>query len=176
VELDDPDQTAEAVRRRRLTEGLRRVQVGRGRRSVDRWLVMASGALVAMGVLLILFGWHGASRTPNVYEQVPYLISGGQLGQTLALLGALLYFGRWLAALLQEQRAQGAAIVAAITRLEASLTPAPSAPVAAEPTLVATARGTLAHRPDCSVVAGRAGLRAVPSGSAMAHCKVCLPE
>ena len=144
----------------------------------DRLLVMAAGALVVLGVFLLLFGWHGASRTPNVYEQVPYLISGGQLGQTLALLGAFLYFGRWLAALLREQRAQGRAVVDAIERLEQALVTRPwSGPEAASPPgMVATPRGSLAHRPDCSVVAGKSDLRRVTDADGLAHCRLCLPE
>jgi multisubunit Na+/H+ antiporter MnhG subunit len=165
--MDEPEQRSDAERLERLTSGVQDAAERRAR--ADRWLVMAAGALCAGGVLLVLIGWHGASRTPNVYEQLPYLISGGELGSTLALLGALLYFGRWLAALVREQRTQGAAIVAAIERLEARL--APPAPVA----LVRTARGDLVHRADCPLVAGKAGLRSAAKGSGPS-CRVCRPD
>jgi multisubunit Na+/H+ antiporter MnhG subunit len=166
--MDQPDQASDQHRVERLAAGARDAAERRGR--VDRWLVMAAGALCAGGVLLVVIGWHGASRTPNVYEQVPYLISGGELGSTLALLGALLYFGRWLAALVREQRIQGAAIVAAIDRLDARL----AGPV--RPALVTTARGGLVHRADCTVVAGKTGLRPVVDPAGRAACQVCRPE
>jgi multisubunit Na+/H+ antiporter MnhG subunit len=177
VALDDPDgMPSDGARRQRLAGGLDRVDAARRRWSMERLLVVLAGALAGLGVFLVLFGWHGASRTPNVYEQIPYLISGGELGQTLALLGAFLYFARWLAALVKEQRAQGAAIVAAIAHLEASLGGTTTPPPPAAPALVATARGTLAHRSDCSVVAGKQGLRPVAAGSGLAPCRICLPD
>ena len=141
---------------------------------------MLAGALVPVGMLLVLVGWHGASRTPNVYEQIPYLISGGELGQTLAMVGGLLYFAYWLTALVREQRAQGAAIVDAITHLESVIVDAlregRGTAVPAAPPLVATARGNLAHDPGCSVVAGRTGLRAVTPAEGLPRCRICLPD
>jgi hypothetical protein len=171
----DPD--PEAARLTRLADGLRRVRADRAEVTTDRLLVMAAGGLVVVGVFLVLFGWHGASRTPNVYEQVPYLISGGLLGETLALLGAFLYFGRWLAALFREQRAQGRAVVDAIDRLQQALVSGSwsEADPGSAPVLVATARGSLAHRPDCSVVAGKSGLRPITDADQLAHCRLCLP-
>ena len=41
--------------------------------------------------------------------------------------------------------------------------------------LVATARGAMAHRPDCVVVAGKAGVRAVDADDGLAPCKLCDP-
>jgi multisubunit Na+/H+ antiporter MnhG subunit len=188
VGTDNPDggspaaeEGAEAVRLARLTVGLQQAQVDRAAWFRERVLAILAGVLVPLGVILVLIGWHGASRTSNVYEQVPYLISGGELGQTLALVGALCYFAHWLTALVKEHRAQGAAIVAAITHLEYTLaqamgTAAPGAVTAAVgPALVATARGSLAHRPDCSVVAGKSGLRAVTERDGLARCRICLP-
>jgi hypothetical protein len=179
VVLDNPDEAtkAEASRLSRLAAGLRQVEDGGGGWVRGRLLVMISGALVGLGLVLVLLGWHGASRSPNVNGQIPYLISGGQLGGTLALLGGFFYFGHWLTALIKEQRAQGAAIVAAIERLEAVVAQASApTPDALDATLVATARGTLAHRPDCSVVAGKHGLRSVSPTEALPHCRLCLPE
>ena len=45
----------------------------------------------------------------------------------------------------------------------------------AGPALVATARGTMAHRRDCVVVAGKADLRPVGPGDGLAPCKLCDP-
>jgi hypothetical protein len=41
--------------------------------------------------------------------------------------------------------------------------------------LVATGKGTMAHRPDCVVVAGKNGLRAVSADDGLASCKLCDP-
>lgn len=172
-EPDDRDGRDEGGRAERLERGLRRAR--RAAWVDGRWLAVLAGALVPLGILLVLIGWRGASRTPNLYDQIPYLISGAELGQTLAIVGALCYFAHWLTALLREQRAQGRAIVAAIERLEAVLTAPPGEPASA-PALVATARGSLAHRPDCSAVLGRTGLRPVSAADGLAPCQLCLPE
>jgi hypothetical protein len=175
---DEPraDEPKGDERAERLERGLRRA---RRTAWVDgRGLAVLAGALVPLGILLVLIGWRGASRTPNLYDQIPYLISGAELGQTLAIVGALCYFAHWLTALLREQRTQGRAIVDAIERLEAALLASTgsvsSAPTA--PALVATARGSLAHRPDCSAVVGRSGLRSVSAADGLARCQLCFPE
>jgi multisubunit Na+/H+ antiporter MnhG subunit len=182
VVFDNPDEAGspvdeiEADRLGRLTAGLRRAQADRARWAERRVLAILAGVLVPAGVLLVLVGWHGASRTPNVYEQIPYLISGAELGQTLALVGALCYFAHWLTTLVREHRTQGEAIVAAIVHLEEALVQlAGGVPSVTSEGLVATARGTLAHRPDCTVVAGKPGLRQVPPGTALGRCRLCLP-
>jgi multisubunit Na+/H+ antiporter MnhG subunit len=125
--LDNPDDTgspsdaAEAARLTRLAAGLRAGRTGRPRWFDQRMLAILAGVLVPLGVILVLIGWHGASRTPNLHEQIPYLISGAELGQTLAIVGALCYFAHWITALLRESRDQSAAIVAAIAHLEQAI-------------------------------------------------------
>ena len=167
----------------RLAEGVRdlRVAEGSGRR-----LMVLGGVLVPLGLLVILLGWYGASRTSNVYEQVPYLISGGLLGLALVFLGAFLYFGHWLTRLVQEQRTRSAAVVDAVNRLADAVshrTVAPSADgrsaaqpaTAPEPALVATGSGTLAHRPGCRAVVGKPGVRPVTAADGLAPCRLCEP-
>ena len=43
------------------------------------------------------------------------------------------------------------------------------------PVLVATAKGTMVHRPDCAVVAGKRGLRRVTARDGLEPCKLCNP-
>jgi hypothetical protein len=44
------------------------------------------------------------------------------------------------------------------------------------PTYVATAKGSLYHRPDCASVAGRKGLKKVdPSTTSLSPCRICNP-
>jgi hypothetical protein len=173
---------AAAARVERLAGALDEAGVGRRGWMDGRRLAVLGGALVPVGIGLVLLGWHGASRTSNVYEQVPYLISGAQLGQTLAVVGALCFFAHWLTVLVREHRQQTREVVGALERLEAAITAAldgsgrvaTGAPAAGAPErLVATARGTLAHRPGCSVVAGRTGLREVALADGLARCQLC---
>jgi hypothetical protein len=84
----------------------------------------------------------------------------------------------------QEHRAQSRALLAAIgglqdqvAELAAPRTVAPSrnghhpAPEA----LVATERGSMAHRRDCVVVAGKHGIHAVTPRDGLRPCKLCEP-
>jgi hypothetical protein len=131
-----------------------------------------------MGVIVILLGWIGAAHTPHVFEQVPYLISCGLGGLALAFLGGFLYFAHWLTALVREQRAQSAAVVDAIGRLEAALValaPAGGRAGQGSADLVATTRGSMVHRAGCVIVAGRSDLRTVRPDERLASCQLCDP-
>ena len=97
------------------------------------------------------------------------------------------YFAHWITELVKENRAQSTALVAAIHHLEEvvaragtrSTSTAPVAETAAgisdDVALVATDTGTMAHRPDCVVVAGKTGVRAVSATDGLAPCKLCDP-
>ena len=89
-------------------------------------MLVVGGVLVPLGVLLVFLGWLGASRTPLLFEQIPYLISGGQLGLALVVGGGFVYFTYWQAVRVREARAQHAELIAALARLEATMTPAPA--------------------------------------------------
>lgn len=169
----------------------------------ERWLFAAGGALVAAGLVAVVIGWVGASRTVLVAGQIPYLISGGLLGLGLVFLGSFLYFGHWLAVLVRESRERGRAdredmeLLAAALRdvhgsLRALAPPAPagatipdgaSAPVAGEARpgplpegeLVVTTTGTMAHRPGCRAVAGRPNVRPVAAVEGLKLCGMCHP-
>ena len=169
--VDVVDERAE-----RLVAGLARVRAERS--GFDhRALAVAAGVLVPVGIVLVLVGWRGASRTPNVYEQIPYLISGAELGQTLAVVGALCYFGYLLTALVREHRAQTASVLEALDRVARAIERlAPTAAPGDPPRLVATTRGRLAHLPTCSMVVERTGLRTVTPDDGLARCQVCLPD
>lgn len=61
----------------------------------ERVRLAVAGALVALGVLMILLAWAGTSRSIVVAEQIPYLISGGLLGLSLTIAGGVGYFAHW---------------------------------------------------------------------------------
>jgi hypothetical protein len=141
--------------------------------------------VASLGLIVVLLGWWGAAHSLYVFEQLPYLISGGLLGVGLIFLGAFFYFAHWMTQLVKEHRAQSGALLEAIQRLQDQLmqqpdvASAPSATASSNGThpsiLVATERGTMAHRPECVVVAEKSGLRQVSEDDDLAPCKLCEP-
>lgn len=95
-------------REERLVTTLSRAS-GRFRlRFTERWLFAVGGALVVAGVVAVIVGYVGTSRTVLVSGQIPYLVSGGLLGLALVFVGGFLYFGHWMAMLVRESRERGA--------------------------------------------------------------------
>ncbi len=81
--------------------------------------------LPAIGLIVIWIGWWGASGTKYVYQEVPYIISGGIFGVALVLVGAAL-FARysaarllrfWLARVVAEQQIQTDRVVDVLASL-----------------------------------------------------------
>jgi Flp pilus assembly protein TadB len=70
----------------------------------DRWLLAIGGVLVVLGILAIVLGWLGASNTAVVFEQIPFVISGGLLGLALVFAGVMTYFAYWLTVVVRENR------------------------------------------------------------------------
>ena len=169
----------------------------------EQWLFAAGAALVVAGLLCILVGWVGTSRTVLVAGQIPYLVSGGLLGLGLVFVGGFLYFGHWVAVMARENRESAAAdrrdmaalrnsisdLAAAIrdssapSQYEGRQQGSPSAGLSAPSTtgvpslgqaLVATSSGTMAHRPDCAAVAGRP-VRRVAASDGLKACGICHP-
>jgi hypothetical protein len=169
-----------------LAGGLSRLRRRAGMVPTDRWLAIAGGVLMPLGVILVIIGWYGAAHTTRLFEEVPYLISGGMLGICLAGIGAALYFGYWLTRIVAGERQ----IVDVLARMEARLDAAGldgngrraanggGASPAAAGTFVATRTGTMFHRPDCPVVEERpdSELRSVKlPATSMSPCKLCAP-
>ena len=143
---------------------------------VDRWLYIAGLAMVPIGAAFILLAWWGAAHKPLIIQQFPYLISGGILGLGLMFSGGFLYFGYWIVRMVQENRRQTDQLLDALNRLEGRLGDAPEAAPGVNGPLVATATGTMLHRPDCPVVMGRQGLRKVKADAkGFEPCKICEP-
>jgi hypothetical protein len=93
-----------------------------------QFLLVASGALMTLGLTAIVLGWIGASRSTLVEEQVPYLISGGLFGVALSVIGALSFFSHWFVTGIREARAHEIArqrdhaeLIAAISSLTNAL-------------------------------------------------------
>lgn len=148
--------------------------------SRDRWLLVAGGVLLPLGLLLVMVGWFGVSSTPLVFEQLPYLVSGGLLGVGLVVTGGFVYFSYWQTLLVRDGRAQQAhlgELSASVLRIEALLAAQlHGAALSSSDRFVATATGTMLHRPDCPSVLGRETVREVASDTpGLAACGMCRP-
>ena len=178
------------LRQERLASNVQGLRVPRATFSFsDRWMLVVGGTLLPLGVLLVLLGWYGASHTVLLFEQVPYLISGGVLGLALVIGGGFVYFAYWMTLLVRESRTAREDLQASLSRLEnllASGAMIGGGYIAAHDdsaesynghtSFVATATGTMIHRPDCVAVANRDGLRAVsPDTPGYTACGLCEP-
>jgi len=107
-----------------LVEGADALRSGR-RRGValfarNRILITLAASFMTLGVCLVLVGWYGAAHSTLVEEQMPYLISGGILGGTLALIGALCLLAHWTTVLIGDERARHAELLTALRDLRAT--------------------------------------------------------
>jgi len=187
-----------AERQRSLSAAVRELRTKAGGTDGARAMLVAGGILMPLGFVLILLGWSGASNTVNLYEQIPYSISGGMLGLGLVFAGGFCYFAYWLTQLVYATRRDSADTRMILERIEELLTAnAAMASAGAAPAVaprrasggtatatatatkpyLATPTGTMYHRPDCPAVAGRDGLRQVDgSESGLNPCRICEPE
>lgn len=173
------------TRYRRLADGVRSLRAGGGPLNLSEHTLMVVGGIVApLGIVVIIIGWYGAAHSPFLFQQVPYLISGLGIGLGLVFLGSFFYFAHWVTQLVKEGRAQSAAMIEAIARLEETIRQQADSVAAAHdsmaPTngfapLVATHKGTMAHRAECIVVAGKSGLRRVSADDGLESCRLCDP-
>lgn len=72
----------------------------------DRVLYMAALFMIPSGLALIILGWYGAANTVFVFEQIPYVVSGGVLGAAFLIGGAVIYVGVWIERVAHQQRRQ----------------------------------------------------------------------
>lgn len=163
-----------------------RTRVGAGQ--LDRALLLIGGLLLPLGILLIVLAWLGASHTVLLFEQIPYMISGGLLGLALVFVGGFVYFTYWQTLMVREGRDQARRTEAVLERIEALLSsstgvaattarPAASPAGVAQVVLLATPTGTMLHRGTCQVVSGRDDLRRVPAGTpGFQPCRICRPD
>jgi hypothetical protein len=139
-------------------------------RTGTKALPYVGAAVIFFGIALILLGWRGAADTPLVFEQLPYLISGGQLGAALVTLGGLLYFSYWLTVVASDQR-ETHRLLESLLEQGRTRTQEP-----ASAALVTTSKGDKVHRPECPVVRDRDDLQPVSDPSGLALCGICSPS
>jgi hypothetical protein len=106
------------TRLQRLAAVVDRTRRGRGGRNVRKWLQTAGMSAMVFGFVCILLGWYGAAHSPYLYQEVPYLISGGLLGVALVIGGGVLVRCAWTMRQVEEDRRNALAIVRSVDRLE----------------------------------------------------------
>jgi hypothetical protein len=106
------------TRLQRLAAVVDRARPGRSSRNVRKWLEWIGMALIVFGFVCILLGWYGAANSPYLYEEIPYVISGGLLGVALVIGGGVLVRCGWSMRQIEEERRNALAIVRSVDRLE----------------------------------------------------------
>jgi hypothetical protein len=106
------------TRLQRLAAVVDRARPGRGGRNVRKWLETIGMSSMVFGFVCILLGWYGAAHSPYLYQEVPYLISGGLLGVALVIGGGVLVRCGWSMRQVEEDRRNALAIVRSVDRLE----------------------------------------------------------
>ena len=106
------------TRLQRLAAVVDRARPGRSSRNVRKWLETIGMVLVVFGFACILLGWYGAAHSPYLYQEVPYLISGGLLGVAMVIGGGVLVRSAWTLRQIEEDRRNALAIVRSVDRLE----------------------------------------------------------
>lgn len=140
---------------------------------VDRWLLIVGGVLLPLGALFILLGWIGASRTPFMFEQIPYLISGGLLGLALVFAGGFVYFTYWQTRSVRESREHQRQLLDALEHIAALLG---SELPESTGRLVSTEKGAMFHREDCAVAQRAKKLKTVSGNEpGLKPCGICNP-
>ncbi|MEV6396955.1 hypothetical protein AB0M39_19570 [Streptomyces sp. NPDC051907] len=134
-------------------------------------------ATAACGAVLCVVGWYGVSGERFAARQIPYLASCTVPGAALLVAGAVLLAAASAGRAATLAEAASAERAAGQDGSRPSDEPGPevswNAPSSQEPPL-RTPGGTLAHRPDCPLVAGKP--EAVPVGDEeLAPCPVCEP-
>ncbi|MEU7720095.1 hypothetical protein [Streptomyces tibetensis] len=142
-------------------------------------VLWAGWAALAAGAVLCAVGWYGVSGERYAERQLPYLASCTVPGAALIIAGAvLLAQGRGSVAAARVEELYGLLVEAGPAEPEATAR-AVLGPLAVSGELLMVPGGTLWHRADCPLVAGRA--EAVPvdselvASSELAPCPICEP-
>jgi hypothetical protein len=140
---------AMAARIEEFLAGVYTLQVPSQTERRERRLYWSGIALVIAGLVAIGLGWWGASGTKYVYQELPYVISGGIFGVALVVFGAVLFarysvarlLRYWLARLVADQQIQTDRVVVAIANLTEAVKQQSAASVAHPPSDQSAAAG-----------------------------------
>ncbi|GAA3793329.1 hypothetical protein GCM10023083_30960 [Streptomyces phyllanthi] len=142
-------------------------------------VLWAGWAALAAGAVLCVVGWYGVSGERFAERQLPYLASCTVPGAALIIAGAvLLTHGRSARAAARVEELYG--LLVAEEPADAEESGQVPAPVATSGDLLMVPGGTLFHRADCPLVAGKR--EAVPADSRalmigdLSACPICEPR
>jgi hypothetical protein len=96
---------------------------------IRKWLNLLGMLAIGFGIATIVLGWYGASHSPYLFQEIPYLISGGLLGLALVFGGGVLVLSSWHLRQVQEASRNTAVLVRSIDRLERVMRATLSAPM-----------------------------------------------
>jgi hypothetical protein len=102
---DDP--TPIPRRLQRLGTMVDSARRGSANRDVRKIMQLLGMLAIGCGFVCIVFGWYGAAHSPYLYQEIPYVISGGVLVRCA-----------WTLRQVEEDRRNALAIVRSVDRLE----------------------------------------------------------
>jgi hypothetical protein len=105
-------------RLKRLGAAIDGMRHGRNDRNLRKIMQLLGMLTIGFGFVCILLGWYGASHSPYLYQEIPYLISGGLLGVALVVGGGTMVRSAWNLRQVEEDRRNALAIVRSVDRLE----------------------------------------------------------
>jgi hypothetical protein len=139
---------------------------------------------IGLGLLALFLGWYGASGTPIVAKQIPYLASDGVLAIVLIAIGNRVFLiddlrrdsGRLDR--LEEMVAQLHAVLLSRTDAVADTVAKPGRTTTSSRPFLALSRGTSYHLPGCAMVAtkdadGVSNTDVISRG--LRPCRMCEP-
>jgi hypothetical protein len=140
---------------------------------------------IAAGLLSLFLGWWGASGTPVVAKQIPYLASEGLLGVVLIAVGNRVFLINDLRRdsgrldRLEDMVAELHAVLLARSDAVPDGLRVIDRPASAKPFL-ALERGTSYHVPGCAMVASKNNAVSLSRGDVISRklkpCRMCDPE
>jgi hypothetical protein len=144
------------------------VHGARGRLHFDirQVLLVGGAACIGLGFLAIVFGWYGAAHSAYLFQEIPYLISGGLLGVALVAGGGFLFFAAWIVRLLEENRRHAARVERTLDRVDRVLATVATDAAAAAAFPSHVTNGVDVDSTASAAPASGSGHRATPGGSA----------
>jgi hypothetical protein len=115
---DDGGATPVPSRLARLASVVDGARRGRSDRDVRKIMQVLGMLAIGFGFVGIVASWYGAAHSPYLYQEIPYVISGGLLGLALVIGGGVLVRCAWSLRQVEEDRRNALAIVRSVDRLE----------------------------------------------------------
>jgi len=100
--------------------GLARAVEGTRRTQFDvRQIMLATGAIcMGLGIVAIILGWYGAAHSAYLFQEIPYLISGGLLGVALVAGGGFLFFASWFVRMIEDNHRYASRVQRTLERVD----------------------------------------------------------